>query len=222
MNTLHGSAPDGAVNVGAPPAPSRVRVIRPQFYRSSLTGSLPPDVRDLLIGLATVADDEGWLLWSVVELATTIYPYASPKRRAADLERRAARLIDSGLLTIEECGCAHLPTLKEHHGLKSGRQTTPVWTWHQQHAEGRGIPRHAAERPVTGSSSVKGSSSGSVVAGDTTDGNDERPTTTGQPCVGCGKPIDLHADDGVRQTPDGPVHNECRDALLAGARRATP
>src|SRR5262245_20227969 len=87
----------------APPAPSRVRIIRPQFYRSALTGSLPPDVRDCLIGLTTVADDEGWLLWSPAEIATTIYPYAPARRRAADLERRAGKLQAAGLLVVEEC-----------------------------------------------------------------------------------------------------------------------
>jgi hypothetical protein len=118
---------------GAPPAPSRTRMVRPGFYRSSLTGSLPPDCRDLLIGLTTCADDEGWLLWQPSELAAWIYPYAPAAKRLRDLERRAQRLVDAGLVVIKACGCAFLPTLQEHHAVKAGNKTTAVWGWHERH-----------------------------------------------------------------------------------------
>lgn len=192
----------------APPAPSRVRVVRPQFYRSSSTGSLPPDVRDLLIGLTTVTDDEGWLLWSPDELATTIYPYQPSTRRLRDLQRRAERLVSAGLLVIhEECGCAFLPSLKEHHGVKSGRQTSPIWNWHHAHAVGRGMPRNAEERPSSssssssGSGSFEGSASSSSPARDA--GSPPRNGAGGEPwCLDCKRPVALHAADcPVRANP---------------------
>jgi hypothetical protein len=114
-----------------PPPPSRQRLIRASFYRSGLTGSLAPDVRDLFIGLLTVTDDEGWLLWRPAEIAATVYAYQPARKRQADLERRVKVLVASGLLVIRECGCAVIPTLKEHHGLKGGKPTTAIWAWHQ-------------------------------------------------------------------------------------------
>ncbi len=138
----------------APPAPSRVRMVRPQFYRAEVTGSLAPDVRDLLIALMTVADDEGWLLWRAAELAATIYTYSPAGRRLRDLERRSGELMDLGLVIVEPCGCAFLPSLKEHHAVKSGRQTAPIWAWHMRH---RGIPGNAEECSSSSSSSSSGS-----------------------------------------------------------------
>jgi len=108
-------------------------MVRPQFYRSEATGSLPPDVRDCLIGITTITDDEGWLLWRPAEIAAVLYPFAPARRRLRDLERRAQRLIDAGLVEVHDCGCAFLPTLKEHHGIKGGNQTRGVWGWHERH-----------------------------------------------------------------------------------------
>jgi len=119
-----------------PPAPSRVRVVRPQLYRGHTTGSLAPDVRDALVGLTVSTDDEGFLLWNLDELAAAIYPFGSPKRRVADLERRAAKLVDAGLLVIHDCGCAEIPVLRSLFGVKGGAPTKAVWTWHWGHSGG--------------------------------------------------------------------------------------
>jgi hypothetical protein len=180
----------------APPTPSRVRVVRPTFYRSGITGPLPPDVRDCLIGLTTITDDEGWLVWNPDEIATTIYAYQPARKRRIDLERRAERLVDAGLLVIHPCGCAELPTLKEHHGVKSGRQTTPIWGWHhdQRHAVGRGMPGNAEEPSSSSSSSssssdsFEGSSSSSSRARDGSDGQEAAEPR----CEECRRPTSIH------------------------------
>jgi hypothetical protein len=65
-----------------PPTPYRTRVVRPTLYRSERTGSLAPDVRDLLIGLTTMADDEGWMTWAPREIAAMLYPFVSAGRLA--------------------------------------------------------------------------------------------------------------------------------------------
>ena len=176
------------VGTGSPPAPSRVRMVRPQFYRSQVTGGLAPDVRDLLIGLTTVADDEGWLLWRTGELAATIYPYAPAKARLRDMERRSRVLIDRGLVIVEPCGCAFLPTLKEHHGVKSGRQTAGIWGWHMGHATRQGMPRNSEEC----SSSSSGSSSSSVLVSVSGEGGPGGTVETNgaEPCAICHGPQD--------------------------------
>jgi len=108
-----------------------------------------------------VADDEGWLLWSPDEIATTIYPYAAWPERRHELERRAPLLVDADLLVIEPCGCAFLPSLKAQHAVKSGRQTSPIQAWHQSHGARPGMPRNAAEPSGSGSDSSTGSDSDS-------------------------------------------------------------
>lgn len=172
----------------APPAPSRVRVIRPAFYRGHATGSLAPDVRDALIGCTTQADDEGWLLWDLDDVATTLYPYLPARRRRIDLERRAERLVEAGLLVIEPCGCAFLPSLKEHHGIKGGRPTSQVWAWHQSHVRARAGTSEHAPSSVSSSSSVSSAVQGSS--------SSRAPATTSpeHPCVDCpGGPENSHA-----------------------------
>jgi hypothetical protein len=177
--------PRAEIDGDAPLAPSRVRLIRPQFYRSLTSGSLAPDVRDALLGLTTVADDEGWLLWSPEELAATIYPYAPPRHRLLDFQRRTARLVDAGLLIVQPCGCALLPTLKSNHAVKSGRQTAPVWSYHVGHTNGQGIPRNDGERPSSSSSSELAPDSDSSALSD-------RLTGPGR-CEECHRPTSIHA-----------------------------
>ena len=117
-----------------PPPPSRTRMVRPSLYRSERTGRLAPDARDLLIGLMTMADDDGWLLWRPDAIAVTLYPYQSHGRRMRALERRAAELVRAELVDIRGCGCAHLPTLVQHNAIKGGEKTHVIWAWHQRHA----------------------------------------------------------------------------------------
>lgn len=178
---------------GAPPTPSRVRVVRPGFYRSAATGSLPPDVRDLLIGLTTLSDDEGWLIWQPAELAAWIYPYAPAGKRLRDLERRAARLIDAGLVIVEPCGCAFLPTLKEQHGVKGGNKSTAIWGWHLRHESGQ--VRTETDESVSGSSSSLGSSLGSVAGSSSSRAGNSAPPRDGAGdarCLDCGRPTSVH------------------------------
>jgi hypothetical protein len=145
-----------------PQPPSRVRLVRPALYRSGDTGVLPPDVRDFLIGLTTLADDEGWLMWRPAELGAALYPYTQPKRRRRDLERRAAILVAADLLVLHDCGCAFLPTLKRDHAVKSGNPTTAVWAWHMSHPRAESVPVRtdpSESRSDSDSSSASASSS---------------------------------------------------------------
>lgn len=122
-----------------PPPPSRVRLIRPAFYRSARTGALPPDVRDLMIGLITTVDDEGWLLWRLTELAAALYPYEPPARRLRDIKRRADVLVEAGLVIVHDCGCAFMPTAVRDHGMKGGNHTTAIWAWHMSHTSAESV-----------------------------------------------------------------------------------
>ena len=174
--------------VAAPPSPSRVRLVRPSLYRSEATGSLAPDVRDLLVGACTMADDEGWLVWRPGEVAATLYPYAPSARRLRDLERRAALLEAAGLLVRHECGCCQLPTLKADHAVKGGVKSAAVWGWH--HAN------HVALRiPTDSSVSDSGSDSGSVSVRDSGSGSSRaREGLAAAVCRDCRQPSPMHLE----------------------------
>jgi hypothetical protein len=124
-------------------------------------GRLPPDVRDLLLGLTTLADDEGWMLWRPSDIAATLYPFDPVRKRETALERRAKLLVADGLLVIRECGCAVLPSLPEHHAIKGGDKNRSIWKWH--HEGGCSVALHS---PTDVSASVSGSSSSSSSVSD--------------------------------------------------------
>jgi hypothetical protein len=190
--------PTNPLQRSAPPAPSRVRLIRPGFYRSEATGALSPDVRDLLIGLTTMADDEGWILWQPAEIAAGLYAYAPATRRLRDIARRSTRLIEAGLLLVNDCGCALLPTLKEHHAVKGGVKSTGIWAWHQGHSVALRSPKDTS---VSDSGSVTASSSSSVKdSGASSSGAREAAPQDGATCVLCRRPTAVHA----LNCPDAP------------------
>lgn len=172
----------------APPAPSRVRLVRPGFYRSQTTGALAPDVRDLLLGLATMADDEGWLVWRPAEIAATIYPYAPIGRRVRDLERRSAVLVDAELLIHHDCGCSLMPTLKAHHATKGGVQSSAVWAWHVRHRDES--LQSTTDISVSSSVTATSSSSSSVTGSLSLRALEGLPAAV---CGDCGRPTKMHA-----------------------------
>jgi hypothetical protein len=94
----------------------------------------------------TLADDEGWMLWRPAAIAAALYGFEPLDERVPAFDRRAAILVDAGLVVLFDCGCAHLPTLKDHHGLTGGNKNTRVSTWHQGHRSG--AVRTAPDEPV--------------------------------------------------------------------------
>jgi hypothetical protein len=169
-----------------------VRIVRPSFFRSEETGQLAPDVRDLLFGLATAADDEGWIIWRPAELAATLYAYTSPRRRVVELQRRAATLIARGFIVMHDCGCAHLPTLKAHHAVKGGQPNASIWSWHQRHVAESVALRSDTEQSV--SSSPSSSSSSSDRASSSSGAREDGPAEEAGPsCPECSRPTAIHA-----------------------------
>ena len=212
--------------------PERTRLLRPSLWADAATATLSAEAFRLYIGLAMLSDDAGMLLWRPATIAAYVYRYWAPTRRERLFAKVAAELIAAGLLETMECRCAFMPFLARDFRVSGGNQATTIETYHLGHVppdaadddhptDKSGLIHTNADKSRSGSVSASASGSGSgSVRHDDPSRTDERPTTA-QPCVGCGKPIDLHHDDGVRQTPDGPVHDyPCRDALAAGARRA--
>lgn len=131
-----------------PRMPSHVRLARPDCWRAGATGRLHPDERDCYLGLATLADDAGWLLWRPAEIGASLYGYQPVGRRERDLARRARALEDAGLLVLNECGCALLPRMDDL-ASKGGRPTYPVREYH--------LAAHASTYAHVHAPQVKGS-----------------------------------------------------------------
>jgi hypothetical protein len=108
----------------------RVRVHRPDLWREETTSRLRPDERDLYLGLSTMTDDGGTLLWRPTTIAAALYPYTGPAQRLRDLDRRAAALVAAGLLAIHKCGCGTLPRGKRDVLQAGGNHTFTVTEFH--------------------------------------------------------------------------------------------
>jgi hypothetical protein len=117
----------------APRTPARTRLLRPETFTDDVTGTLAPATLLTYLGLATRADDAGFLVWRPAALTAALMPYATPGRRQRDLERIAEELVAAGLLRILECGCAELPRMIRDLAIKGGSKTTSVRDWHLAH-----------------------------------------------------------------------------------------
>ncbi|MDO8484479.1 MAG: hypothetical protein Q7S35_05990 [Candidatus Limnocylindrales bacterium] len=161
--TTQTGVPGGRANtlIGqAPRIPSRTRLLRPDIFADDVTGTLAPATLVAYLGLATRADDGGFLMWHPVALAAAVMPYADPQGRPQELERIADELVAVGLLLIHACGCAELPRLVRDLAIKGGNKTYAVRDWHSQHAATNSSVPVQTEPAESVSSS--GSSSSSV------------------------------------------------------------
>jgi hypothetical protein len=146
-----------------PRQPDRTRLIRPDLFRDEITGQLTPEERDTYLGISTVADDEGYLVWRPTAIAATIYPYANPDTRVEGLELRAAKLCSVGLLVLLDCRtCAFLPRAKRDLVISGGKQIRQVQSFHLSHSTDRsGSVAGITEGSGTSSSSWSSSESDS-------------------------------------------------------------
>jgi hypothetical protein len=149
--------------VTEPRQPQRTRLVRPDLFRDETTGTLRPAQLVLYLGLATVADDEGWLLWQPASIAAVLAPYAAPGRRVRDLERNADVLASVDLLRVLPCGCAVLPRSKRDLTISGGKQSRQVLAYHQAHITDQSValPDDPAYLSSSSSDSLSGLSSSS-------------------------------------------------------------
>lgn len=118
----------------APRLPERTRIVRPSLWTDEATGRLTPEARDLYLGLATRADDEGWLLWRPATLGAHLLSYLPIPRRGRVLERGQAALTAAGLLIVNACGCALLPYLKRDLRVSGGMHSDTILRHHLAHS----------------------------------------------------------------------------------------
>jgi hypothetical protein len=102
----------------------RIRQVRPEFFTDAVVSALPADVRLTYIGLWCVADDAGWLVWDVAQVAAMLYPYESIRVRTRRVEKAGADLVGSGRMALPGCGCAFIPTLSVHQKIGGNKSFT--------------------------------------------------------------------------------------------------
>jgi hypothetical protein len=93
----------------------RTRLIRPEFWADSRMADLSSDARLTYIGLWCLADDDGYLSWSVRDIAAELYRYDAPRQRERRVERHLSTIVDGGRVRVLECGRhAVIPSLPRH------------------------------------------------------------------------------------------------------------
>lgn len=139
----------------------RTRLLRPEFWADSRMADLPAECRLTYMGLWCLADDDGYFIWSVRDIAAELYRYESPKRRESKVERHIADLLTADRIKRLECLVHGLIPSLPRYRIKGGTQTTSI---HRVHTESC-LVRTSTDRSLSVSGSLTdtltGSSSGS-------------------------------------------------------------
>lgn len=140
----------------------RTRLIRPEFWADSRMADLTEGARLTYIGLWCLADDDGYLRWSVRDIAAELYRYESPRRRERRVSQHMEMVVESGRITVLSCGKhALIPSLIRHR-VKGGNQSDQH---HRSHMSTCPVQTSTYKSPsVLVSGSVTESVSGSVRA----------------------------------------------------------
>jgi len=126
----------------------RIRQVKPEFWSDADMAELPPAVRLTYVGLWCIADDAGWLVVDVPQIAHDLYGYDGRTLREKTLVEHLYRLQEAGKVVVELCGHAVIPTLPDHQ--RQSAATRRVETVKKEHArciaaDFRGTQRNAAD-----------------------------------------------------------------------------
>lgn len=112
----------------------RIRSVKPEFWEDEDVALLPPLTRLTFIGLWNLADDRGYLRYSVVSVAAALYRYESKGKRERAVADAMKRLAETRMVEILECGRhARVPNLPKHQRLAG--ETRQVHTFEREHLD---------------------------------------------------------------------------------------
>lgn len=110
----------------------RIRQIKPEFWKDAKLASLTEGARLFFIGTWSMADDAGWLRWSIPEIAAELYPFESRRMRERRVEKHGQALAAMGRLHFHDCGHAVIPKMPAHQHLAgTTRRVTTIYAEHQ-------------------------------------------------------------------------------------------
>lgn len=123
----------------------RIRQIKPEFWKDAKLAALTEGARLFFVGTWSLADDAGWLRWSVPEMAAELYPFESRRMRERRVEKHGAALAAIGRIHYHDCGHAVIPKMPAHQHLAgTTRRVTTIYAEHvlcAQPATPRDSPR---------------------------------------------------------------------------------
>lgn len=109
----------------------RIRQIKPEFWKDAKLATLTEGARLFFVGTWSLADDAGWLRWSIAEIAAELYPFESRRMRERRVEKHGEALAAIGRLHLHDCGHAVIPKMPAHQHLAG--TTRRVTTIHAEH-----------------------------------------------------------------------------------------
>jgi hypothetical protein len=92
-----------------PREPKSRLMVREYFQDFDFMTQHTAQEREFYMGLAQLADDSGWMAWSIPEVGASLYRFEDPKERAQSVAAMALRLQQAGRLKVFKCGHASLP-----------------------------------------------------------------------------------------------------------------
>lgn len=140
----------------------RTRLVRPEFWSDSRMADLPDGARLTYIGLWCLADDDGYLRWSLRDIAAELYRYETPRKREVRVGGQLNQLIALERVTVLDCTThALIPSIPKYR-IKGGNHSVQ---YHDAHTSTCLVPTSMDKYP-SGYGSVDGSSTASLsVAG---------------------------------------------------------
>jgi len=126
----------------------RIRQIKPEFWKDAKLAALTEGARLFFIGTWSLADDAGWLRWSIPEIAAELYPFESRGMRERRVKKHGESLAALGRLHFHDCGHAVIPKMPTHQHLAgTTRRVTSIYTEHLTCAE-PATPRDSPRLPA--------------------------------------------------------------------------
>ena len=147
---------------------SRIRQIKPAFFKDPDMADLSPSVRLFYIGLWTLADDAGYYRWDVAEVGVELYGFDPRHRREAHAIEYRDDLVKARRIEVfPDCPHLFIPTFTEHQRFAG--PTKRFLGYEREHlacpqspADARGKSQSPAEaRPVNGIGTGTGTGTGS-------------------------------------------------------------
>ena len=137
----------------------RIRQIKPEFWKDAKLAVLTEGARLFFVGTWSMADDAGWMRWSVPEIGAELYPFESRRMRERRVEKHGEALAAIGRIHHHDCGHSQIPKMPAHQHLAgTTRRVTTIYAEHvlcAQPATPRDNPRLPA--PVSIGSVRQGS-----------------------------------------------------------------
>lgn len=111
---------------------SRIRQIKPSFFKDPDIAALPVSVRLFYIGFWTLCDDAGYYRWDVAEVGIELFGFESRGKRERMAVEYRDRLIEAGRIqTFPDCHHLFVPTFTVHQRFAG--PTKRVLTYEREH-----------------------------------------------------------------------------------------